>query len=376
MSEYKMNYVYANGSVTWISSQGKAVVPNNAVPSGTTFKVTGAGQSATVKDDDSTLEDSTVAWGQTLDHTDQVLAEAMGTNRAGEYIYARGYYDIEDSHGNTGRLYQIRVTPWDHSGNLPLATHTTYWAFSGNIAVHPDITYTVHGKVETDGTIALNAGGNKGYDTYTQPRCFTAGTLIETDDGPVRVEELRVGDLVRTRDHGLKPVLWIESQELDGALLAKMPHLRPIRIRASALGAGLPRRDLLLSRQHRVVIRNRVVERMFGETEVLASVKDLLDMPGIETIEDAQGVTYYHFLLDRHEVVFAEGVESETLYTGPEALKTLTPEARREVLSLFPQLATLDPSTLPQRAGTFAEGRRARRMVERVVRNSIDLLAV
>ncbi|MBP6679522.1 MAG: calcium-binding protein, partial [Paracoccus sp.] len=66
---------------------------------------------------------------------------------------------------------------------------------------------------------------------------------------------------------------------------------------------------------------------------------------------------------------------AETLYTGPQALKTMDPEARRELLALFPQLAVLDHDALPARAGRFAEGRRARRLAERAARNRVALLA-
>ncbi|MBP6678165.1 MAG: Hint domain-containing protein, partial [Paracoccus sp.] len=125
------------------------------------------------------------------------------------------------------------------------------------------MTYTVLGTPD-NGTMWLNGYGNVDYATLTEPRCFTAGTLIEAEAGAVAVENLKVGDRVRTRDHGLKPIRWIETQHLDAQLLAQMPHMRPIRVRAGVLGAGLPRRDLCLSPQHRLVVRNAIVARMFG----------------------------------------------------------------------------------------------------------------
>lgn len=370
MPDYTLEYVFSNGNVNWTSG-GSSVNANNSVPPGTTFTLNGGGNSAIVTDDDGQLEDTvnSISGDQTRDTSEQTLAESFGTNSMGDYVAARGYFEIQDELGNTGRLYQIRI---EHTLPDGTRTSTQYWAFAGDIVVDPAMTYTVQGTPNQNGVIGINAVGNADYGVFTQPRCFVAGTLIQTADGPVAVQDLKVGDLVRTRDHGFKPVLWIESQKLDGAQLAGMPQLRPIRIRAGALGGGLPRRDLLVSPQHRMVVRNAIVPRMFNMGEVLVAAKQLRHIDGIDEVIPGEGVEYYHFLLDQHEVVFAEGAESETLYTGPETLKTLTPEGLREVLSLFPQLASLDYDALP-RAGYFAEGRRARRLAERSARNAIAL---
>ena len=50
-------------------------------------------------------------------------------------------------------------------------------------------------------------------------------------------------------------------------------------------------------------------------------------------------VTYCHFLLDRHEIVFAEGCATESLLPGPQTLKNVDPDARDEIVAIFPDLA-------------------------------------
>ncbi len=105
---------------------------------------------------------------------------------------------------------------------------------------------------------------------------------------------------------------------------------------------GLPLEDLLVSRQHRILVRSKIAERMFGEKEVLIPAIKLVELDGIDVATDIEGVEYFHMLFDQHEIVISNGAKSESLFTGPEALKTVSPEARMEIASLFPELVCED----------------------------------
>ncbi|WP_052175044.1 Hint domain-containing protein [Paracoccus sanguinis] len=202
--------------------------------------------------------------------------------------------------------------------------------------------------------------------------CFAAGTMIETADGPRAVETLAEGDLVRTLDHGLQPVRWVGARRLSAAELAAAEKLRPIRIQAGALGPGTPRADLLVSPQHRVLVRSRIAQRMFGTDEVLVAARQLCQLAGINIAEDVAAVEYVHILFDRHEVVISNGAATESLYTGPEALKSVGPAARAEILALFPELATRDYT--PPAGRTLASGRMARKLAVRHAQNGRPLV--
>ncbi len=105
--------------------------------------------------------------------------------------------------------------------------------------------------------------------------CFTAGTLIATERGQVRIETLSIDDRVMTADHGLQPIRWIESSSLTPGRLKDNPPMRPVRIAAGSLGGGAPTRDLVVSQQHRILIRGPRVEMLFGAPEVLVAAKHL-----------------------------------------------------------------------------------------------------
>lgn len=203
--------------------------------------------------------------------------------------------------------------------------------------------------------------------------CFGRGALIRTPAGDTPVEALKPGDLVLTRDHGLQAIRWIGSRRLCAAELAVFPRLRPIRIAAGALGEGLPRRDLVVSPQHRILVRSRIARRMFGAPEVLVAARQLLAIEGVETDHGAEEIDYFHLLFARHEVIFANGCEAESLFTGREALRMAGRQAVAEILALFPELR--EPGPPPSSARPIPPGRAVRGMIRRHIRNHQPLLS-
>ena len=87
--------------------------------------------------------------------------------------------------------------------------------------------------------------------------CFTPDTRIATPEGARLIRDLRPGDRILTKDNGPQEVLWTGHRRMTGARLYAMPHLRPIRFRAGALGWGGPRTNLLVSPQHRMLVQGR-----------------------------------------------------------------------------------------------------------------------
>ena len=204
------------------------------------------------------------------------------------------------------------------------------------------------------------------------PPCFTRGTLIETATGPVPVERLTAGDMLRTMDHGFQPVRLVCHTACDSIDLQMRPAIRPVYILAGALGNGLPLRDLKVSPQHRMLVSSRIAERMFGTAEVLIPAIRLTELPGILVDEDVTEVEYFHVLLDEHQVIFAEGAPSESLLTGPQALRSLGAAAREEIRVLMPDMAEADFAPRPARAVPL--GKRQKRLVERHIRNRHPVL--
>lgn len=179
--------------------------------------------------------------------------------------------------------------------------------------------------------------------------CFTAGTHLMTPSGAVGVEQLKVGDWITTADNGSQKIRWIGRRSLSADELSENPNLRPVRILAQSLGKQLPERDLLVSRQHRMLVSSKIARRMFGKSEVLISAINLTALSGIFVDQMIEEVDYFHLLLDDHQLVFAEGAQAESLYLGDESQKALTPKGREELSFLFPGIASRDWAPKPAR---------------------------
>ena len=168
--------------------------------------------------------------------------------------------------------------------------------------------------------------------------CFTQGTRIDTPDGPRRVEDLREGDRVLTRDNGAQVVQWIGSRRMSGARLFATPGLRPVRLRAGALGIERPDADLLVSPEHRMLVRGRVAQALFNTPEVLVMARDLVNDRTVTVDLAAREVTYIHLLLPSHQILRANGLETESFHPASAALSTLDAADRARLLSFDPVL--------------------------------------
>jgi hypothetical protein len=177
--------------------------------------------------------------------------------------------------------------------------------------------------------------------------CFLAGTLIDTPRGPRRIQTLHAGDPVTTLDNGPQPIRWI-GQSLVPALGA----LAPIRIAPGRFGN---RRALFVSPNHRILISTAAADLYFGHPEVLVAAKHLVDGDSVQRLP-RRSARYLHLALEGHQILFSEGIASESLHAGPQALATLTPAARAELQAIFPDQARA-PQRLARRSLTAAESR-------------------
>ncbi len=168
--------------------------------------------------------------------------------------------------------------------------------------------------------------------------CFTPGTLIATPKGEMKVEDLKAGDRVITRDNGIQTIKWAGRKTISEQEMGRDSHLRPILISKGALGNGLPEADLIVSPNHRVLVSNDKTALYFEEREVLVAAKHLTGLEGVKVL-DTDSVDYIHIMFDSHEVVLSNGAWTESFQPGDMSLRGIGNAQRTELLELFPELA-------------------------------------
>lgn len=223
--------------------------------------------------------------------------------------------------------------------------------------------------VNANGTITVVSDGDLGSNTLTYTitdsvgttdvafitlntvPCFTRGTLIRTAKGDVAVEDLALGDKVVTLDHGLQPIRWIGARKVPG-----VGAFAPVVIAADTFGRHA---RLVLSQQHRVLMRGAAAELVCGVEEVLVKARHLVNGTSVQLEASGAEVEYFHILFDAHEIVWSNGLQSESFHPGAQVLNAMDEDARREVYALFPELET---GAEMQSARTDAKGHEARAM--------------
>ena len=179
------------------------------------------------------------------------------------------------------------------------------------------------------GNLGQTLQTDTGFVTVDTVPCFVAGTRILTPHGQVKVEDLTPGDLVDTLDNGAQPLRWTGQRTVEA-----VGALAPIRLAAGALG---DHDTLLLSPLHRVLVGDTLSALLFGEDDVLVAARDLVND---RTIRPCPGgvVTYVHLMFDRHQVIWSNGLATESFLPGPQMKKAFAQDALHEIRTLFPQI--------------------------------------
>lgn len=207
---------------------------------------------------------------------------------------------------------------------------------------------------------------------YDSAVCFADGTLIATESGLLPVETLEPGCMVQTLSGASAPLRLNLSRHLPARELRANSRLRPVCIEAGALGAGLPLERLWVSRQHRMLVSSPICRRMFDTDSALIAAIRLTALPGCFIDHHCKELTYHHLVFDDHAVVFANGAPAESFFPGPEALRLLAPDARKEFLTLFPEVAG---SLSPLRSEhCIPKLKQQKRLIARHKRNAKPLL--
>lgn len=160
---------------------------------------------------------------------------------------------------------------------------------------------------------------------FAQVACvsFSRGTRITEPSGAlVKIEDLRAGDKVMTRDAGPQQIRWIGRTTVRAT-----GDFAPIVITAGALNNE---HDLVVSPDHRLFIYQREDRIGAGRAEVLVKARHLVDGDRIY-VQEGGFVDYFQLLFDKHHIIYAEGIAAETLLIDTRTSAVLPPDVSAQL---------------------------------------------
>ena len=197
-------------------------------------------------------------------------------------------------------------------GSFTITSGGTGSGTSGTIVLSNGDTLALTGITNADSApwyAQTATDGSGGTDVFLSSVCYAAGTRILTDQGERAVETLRPGDIVITLLHGQRhaePVKWIGRRRVDLTAHPRPETIAPIRIRRGAIADDMPRRDLVVSPDHAILIDRKLV-----------SARQLVNGMTIRPDDALASVDYLHVELSAHAILLAEGLPAESyLDTG------------------------------------------------------------
>ena len=139
--------------------------------------------------------------------------------------------------------------------------------------------------------------------------CYCKGTLILTNQGYVKIEDIKKNDLViregiitpsgtLERNVMVVPVIWISSFKVK----ILNSQSRPICITKNAFGEHYPCEDLYISPAHKIFINDKL----------LLEANDIINGNTIYQDNECESVQYYHLECEEHSAIYANCILSET----------------------------------------------------------------
>ncbi|MCV2869545.1 Hint domain-containing protein [Defluviimonas sp. WL0002] len=168
---------------------------------------------------------------------------------------------------------------------------------------------------------------------------FARGTVVQTEDGPVAIEDLMPGTRVQTAEGGSERVTWVGSMTIfpPNAVSGIEPALMT-RVTADAFGLGRPNPDLVLGPRARILLRDDRFQAATGMASAYAPAAAFVDGVSIVEVTPIAPVPVYHLVLERHGSIRAAGLEVESYHPGSGIAEMMDTQLASLFLALFPQV--------------------------------------
>lgn len=166
------------------------------------------------------------------------------------------------------------------------------------------------------------------------------GAVLQSDMGPVAVEDVVPGMRVLVADGSFVAVTWVGSMTLYPGHSPE-PDDKPVtltRITADAFGTGRPMPDLVLGPRARICLRDSRLQGQFGLDAAFVPARAFVDGVSVIEVTPAAPVSAYHLVLERQAAIRVMGIEVESYHPGEGIEGMIDPRMLSLFEGLFPQM--------------------------------------
>jgi hypothetical protein len=174
-----------------------------------------------------------------------------------------------------------------------------------------------------------------------------AGANLRTPCGARRIENIRPGDLIVTRDNGLQPVRMVWTRKVSAAELSADPSLAPVVLKPRAVGPMMPQNEISVGAAHRLLIPGWRLVDVPETTACLIPARDVAGISDAAYVDrSSEDATFYNVVFDHHQVFCANGLPVESFLPSPSTMCALDRRVTDDITRLFPELLK-SPSSYP-----------------------------
>jgi hypothetical protein len=171
---------------------------------------------------------------------------------------------------------------------------------------------------------------------------FSRGSLVDTESGPIAVEDLLPGDRLMTRDGTAQTLMWKGSTSLiPGRASTRGRNHKLTSFMADCFGLQGPMSCVIAGPAARVLRTPPHLRAIAGASPLLTPVHEFHD--GMTIVETAPPtpVEVFHLSLATHAVIKIGGLEFETYHPGTKALQLTSHAIRALYLNMFSHINQL-----------------------------------
>lgn len=173
------------------------------------------------------------------------------------------------------------------------------------------------------------------------------GANIRTPCGARRIELVRPGDLIVTRDNGLQAVRLIWSREIRKLEFTANPAAAPVHLSPRAVGPMMPSKDITIASDHRVLVPGYRLQGQNDTTCCLVGAAQLAQSSDAAYADTSARVKrFYTLVFDSPQIFACNGLPVESFQAGAKQIAGLKANLRSELVDLFPQLKH-EPNSYP-----------------------------